>query len=208
MRWRALAVSVAVVSVGLTGCSGGGASTSSPSASGSSAATGKGPSTPSSQGSSVHAVVKRIMSTTDGGAPIATAKGRMEGVGKDVPMIAQVLAIRSTADATVLVWKLKSGTGGKVVTSSSRLSHPPLFDTRLLSIVDGSDGKTYYPYTYVPEGQGFGSDTGCLCSDVPYSTNTEGTVMHAVLPPLPAGTDSVSVKIPGFATMRSVKVSS
>ncbi|TWP35953.1 hypothetical protein [Leekyejoonella antrihumi] len=93
-------------------------------------------------------------------------------------------------------------------TSSYQLAYGPLSDTRLFSLVDAAHGKTYYPLTYAPVGQAFNTPIRCLCSDLPSSVDGTGQVLYAVLPALPDGTTSVNVAIPGFTTMKSVKVTS
>lgn len=154
----------------------------------------------------VKAAIRKIMSTSIGGRAIATARGTLAGPSKTVRVIAQVLAIHRGHDSTVLIWLLKSASGKEVRTSSFQLAHPPLLDTRLVSLVDRRAGRSYYPYTYVPYQQPGGQDTGCLCSDVPASTDGHGTVLYAVMPALPTGTTSVDVTIPGFTTMKAVPV--
>ncbi|TWP35954.1 hypothetical protein [Leekyejoonella antrihumi] len=124
-------------------------------------------------------------------------------------MTAQILRIVRTSLSTTVVWRLKSTSGATVPTNSSQLSGAaPLFDTRQLALVDVEGNKTFYPYTYVPIGQPTGLDTKCLCSDLPDSVSGGGVVLYAMMPALPAGASTVNVSIPGFSTMKSVKVAS
>jgi hypothetical protein len=198
---------VIALSVVVTGCSGGSShkTTSSP-------GTGSG-SVSSSAGSSdggksaADKAIAQVMGSTENLPALASSKGKLKTSSSTSPVVAEVLQVKNSSEATRVTWRLKSASGSSVDTKSFQFARPPLFDTRLLGVVDPASKKTYHPYTYIPA-SGDGSDTSCVCSDLPDSVNAKGAELYAVLPPLPSGVTTVNVTLPGFKAMTGVKVTS
>ncbi|HWC22386.1 MAG TPA: hypothetical protein VG502_08825 [Flexivirga sp.] len=118
-----------------------------------------------------------------------------------------MLQVTTSPQATRVTWRLKSASSATANTKSFQFARPPLFDTRLLGLVNPQTKVTLHPYTSVPAG-GNGMDNECACSSLPDSVNAKGTVLYAVLPALPAGASTVNVTLPGFKPMTGVKVTS
>ncbi|GAB3614212.1 hypothetical protein [Humibacter ginsengisoli] len=150
--------------------------------------------------------IAKIMANGKDLPVLGTSNGTINGPGdQPAKVVAQVLQVSATSDATLVVWRLGSATHQTVSTTSIQLSHPPLFDTRLLGVVDPRAKITYRPYTYVPI-QGNGEDNSCLCSDLPSQVDGEGELLYAVVPPLPSSVKSVDLTLPGFADIKGIKV--
>lgn len=208
---RAVALSVmAVFALGVAGCSddspagvtsAAGSTGATPTTSGSSAA-------PSGEGTSAaDAAIAKVMGSSDKLPVLASGSGSLKTSTGSSAVVAEVLQVMSSPQATRVTWRLKSASSATANTKSFQLARPPLFDTRLLGLVDPRTKSTLHPYTFVPAG-GNGMDNGCACSNLPDSVNATGTVLYAVLPPLPAGTSSVNVTLPGFKPMTDVRVTS
>jgi hypothetical protein len=151
--------------------------------------------------------VAKVMADPKALPVLATSKGTIEtgtGAGTSA-VIAQVLEVRSEANSTLVVWRLKSATGGSVDTASFQLAYPPLMDTRLLGVVDPATKTTFRPYTYVPA-NGDGRDLDCACSTLPQSVDGSGQVLYALVPSLPKSVKKVEITIPGFATTKGISV--
>ena len=157
--------------------------------------------------SAAEAAIAEVMGSGDNLPVLGTSHGTLEASSGKSSVIAEILQVKNSAQATQVTWRLKSASGATADTRSFQFARPPLFDTRLLGVVDPATKKIYHPYTYVPA-QGDGSDTSCVCSELPNSVDTTGTVLYAVLPPLPSGTTTVNVTLPGFAAVTGVKVTS
>ncbi|WP_446665234.1 hypothetical protein [Flexivirga sp. B27] len=147
--------------------------------------------------------IAKVMASSADMPAIASSKGSLEAAVGTSSVRAEVLQVKSTAQATRVIWRLKSASGKSVATNTFQLSRPPLFDTRQLGIVDPKTKKTIHPFTY-----GEPQDPGCVCSTLPDSVNGDGVVLYAVLPPLPSGTSLVNVTLPGFKTMTGVQLTS
>lgn len=147
------------------------------------------------------------MAASDNLPVLASAKGTITASGTQSQVTAEVLQVKDSPQATLVIWRLRSASSSPADTKSFQFARPPLFDTRLLGVVDPGSKKTYRPYTYVPAA-GNGEDIACVCSTLPDSVDSSGTVMYAVLPPIPGGVATVNVTLPGFAAMNGVKVSS
>lgn len=211
---RAIALSaMAVLTLGVAGCSddspsgvtSGGSNSSSvgdaPTSAGSSAASSaKGP-------SAADAAIAKVMGSSNKLPVLASSRGSLKTSTGSSTVVAEVLQVMRSPQATRVIWRLKSASSATANTKSFQFARPPLFDTRLLGLVDARTKHTLHPYTFVPSG-GNGMDNGCACSNFPDSVNTNGIVLYAVLPPLPADTSSVNVTLPGFKTMTGVRVTS
>lgn len=157
--------------------------------------------------SAADAAIAKVMGSSDDLPVLASSKGVLKSSTGSSTVVAEVLQVRSSSQATRITWRLKSASSATANTKSFQFARPPLFDTRLLGIVDPKTKKTFHPYTLVPAG-GDGTDTDCACSSLPDSVNAKGVVLYAVLPALPSGTSSVNVTLPGFKAMPGVKVQS
>lgn len=208
-KWAALSAA-ALLTIAVAGCSGhspsgtvsssGTAGSGTTSSSGGGQPTGKGP-------SAADAAIAKVMGSSNDLRVLASSKGTLKSSTGSAAVVAEVLQVTSSAQATRVTWRLKSATSATANTKSFQFARPPLFDTRLLGVVDPQTKKTFHPYTLVPAG-GDGTDTDCACSSLPDSVNATGTVMYAVLPALPTGVSTVNVSLPGFKTMTGVQVQS
>lgn len=210
---RAVVLSAAaLLTLGVAGCSDDSPSTVTSStvtsSAGSSSAAVPSSGTSSAKGpSAADAAIAKVMGSSDKLPVLATSRGSLKASGGSSTVVAEILQVMRSPQATRVTWRLKSASSTTANTKSFQFARPPLFDTRLLGLVDPKTKSTLHPYTFVPAG-GNGLDNGCACSSLPDSVNAAGTVLYAVLPPLPVGTSSVNVTLPGFTTMTGVKVSS
>lgn len=163
----------------------------------------------SARGSSAaDAAIAKVMGSSDKLPVLASSKGTLQTSTGSSAVIAEVLQVKASADATRVTWRLKSATSATADTKSFQLARPPLFDTRQLGVVDPKTKHALHPYTYVPVSGHDGQDNACACSDLPDSVNADGAVLYAVLPALPTGTTSVNVTLPGFHDLTDVRVGS
>lgn len=206
------AVLAALLSVAVSGCSGSSPSSSTSSSGsthdGSQSATSSAGGSGTKGGSAADDAIAKVMGSSDKLPVLATSHGTLDAAVGSSSVVAEVLQVMTSPQATRVTWRLKSATADEADTKSYQLARPPLFDTRLLGVVDPKTKKTFHPYTYVPMSRDDGQDNACACSSLPDSVNDKGTVLFAVLPPLPTGTTSVNVTLPGFKTMTGVKVAS
>lgn len=204
---KSLAVmTVALVSLPLAGCSGDSPGPTPPPT----GATGSASSTTSVSSdarSAAQDAIAEVMGSSNDLPVAGSSTGSIEASSGRSSVTAEILQVKNTPQATQLTWRLKSAGGATADTRSFQFARPPLTDTRLLGVVDPQTKKTYHPYTYVPA-QGDGSDTACVCSNLPSSVDRTGTVLYAVLPPLPAGATTVNVTLPGFPAVTGVRVTS
>lgn len=208
---RAVALSAAaVLTLGIAGCSSGSSpdvTTSGGSNSGT-ATSGVTSASPGSKGpSAADAAIAKVMGSSNDLPVLASSRGSLKSSAGSATVVAEVLQVMTSGQATRVTWRLKSASEATANTKSFQFARPPLFDTRLLGLVNPQTKTTLHPYTFVPSG-GNGMDNGCACSALPDSVNATGAVLYAVLPPLPAGTTSVNVTLPGFKPMTGVQVTS
>jgi len=166
-----------------------------------------GTSSPQASGrtSAAKAAIARIMAAPADLPVLGTAKGTLTSSTGTTAVVAEILQVRADPDGTIVTWRIKSPTDQKARSSSFQLSRPPLDDTRLLGVVDPATHTTYRAYTYAPA-QGDGSDTACLCSDLPTDVDGGGELMYALVPTLPDSVKTVDVTLPGFATVTGIGV--
>lgn len=207
---KAVALSAAaVLTLGIAGCSKGSSHGAASSGNGSSGAVSSaaGSSGAARSTSAADAAIAKVMGSSNNLPVLASAGGTLKSSTGSSAVVAEVLQVMTAPQATRVTWRLKSASSATANTKSFQLARPPLFDTRLLGLVNPQTKVTLHPFTFVPDG-GNGMDNGCACSSLPDSVNATGTVLYAVLPPLPAGTSSVNVTLPGFTTMTGVQVTS
>lgn len=121
------------------------------------------------------------------------------------PVEVEILAVRATAETTLLRWQLRSGTDDRVDTYTQSLSlRPSTFDTRALSLVDARGNQRVQPFTIAAQSRG--ADGSCLCSSLPPSVGAKGIPMYALFPPLSPDATTVDVVIPGLPTAEKVPV--
>ncbi|MFC6708040.1 hypothetical protein [Flexivirga alba] len=180
--------------------SGSSTSGSAPSSGGSGTSSTKGP-------SAADAAIAKVMGSSNDLPVLASSSGTLNTSTGSSAVVAEVLQVMTSDQATRVTWRLKSASSATANTKSFQFARPPLFDTRLLGLVNSQTKTTLHPYTSVPAG-GNGMDNGCACSSLPDSVNSQGTILYAVLPALPTGATTVNVTLPGFKTMTGVKVTS
>lgn len=157
--------------------------------------------------SAADAAIAKVMGSSDDLPVLATSKGTLRTSTGSSAVVAEVLQVMSSPQATRVTWRLKSASSATANTKSFQFARPPLFDTRLLGLVNPQTKAALHPYTSVPAG-GNGMDNSCACSSLPDSVNSTGAVLYAVLPALPSGTTTVNITLPGFKTMTGVQVAS
>lgn len=77
-------------------------------------------------------------------------------------------------------------------------------DLRAVSVVDDGSGWRLRPYTIRDADDKL--DLGCACAPFPTRLTGSGADVHALLPPLTAGTRSVTVELPGLDPVTDVPV--
>jgi hypothetical protein len=170
------------------------------------ACTGSEPSTgasPSDGGpTDVKALTAELLAMTPV-EPVATGPGVLAGpTGGPVEVVVDVLEVRAEAESTELRWLLRGPGDEQLDVYTSALSRDLLFDTRQVGVE--VDGRRLQAYTYdVPSSE---SDLGCACSRLPAQVGSDGRILTALLPPLPAGARTVAVVVPGVVVLEQVPV--
>lgn len=128
--------------------------------------------------------------------------GAVSGAVGDGQVEVQVVEVLADADGAELVMVLRGDASGEMHTwSDSRGVYP---DIRAVDVVDTSSGWRLQPYTILDADGKVPVD--CACAEFPQRLTDDGEVVHALLPPLTAGTTSVTVEIPGLEPVADVPV--
>ncbi|UZN02152.1 hypothetical protein [Cellulomonas sp. S1-8] len=134
--------------------------------------------------------------------PDADVLGETSGTVEDTPIDVQVLAVVADPAGTDLVLRLDGEHRGSFSGwSDSRGVHN---DLRGVSVVDEGSGWRLRPYT-IQDSDGL-QDLGCACAPFPSRLSGGGADVHALLPPLTAGTQTVTVELPGLDPVTDVPV--
>jgi hypothetical protein len=163
------------------------------------------PTTPSPTALTADDVAQRIHDTAFPTGSVAHTSGTLDAVD-DVKVTIDVVALEALPDSTLLELRLATASGEQADTSTFQFAVAPFLDTRNIGLIDPADGKTYRPFTYQNARDVNGQNTGCLCDDVPASTDGAGVLISMIMPALPDGTSSVDIAIPGMKKMTGVPV--
>jgi len=185
-----LAAAGVAVALALTGCT---------------AAPDPHPSTPTPTVQTADEVAQQIRDTTVPTRSLAQTSGMLDGVD-DVTVKIDVVTLDALPDSTLLELRIATASGEQADISTFQFAVEPFLDTRNIGIVDTADGTTYRPFTYPNARDVDGQNTGCLCNDVPTSTDGTGILVSMIMPPLPAEVSTVDVVIPGMEKMTDVPV--
>lgn len=149
--------------------------------------------------------VQNLLEGEEAPPPVASITGELViDFADPSPVEVDILAVRATAQTTLLRWQLRSGTNDRVRTYTQSLSlRPSTFDTRALSLVDARGNQRVQPFTVAEQS---GGDGGCLCSTMPPSVGAKGIPMYALFPPLSPDATTVDVVIPGLPIAEKVPV--
>ncbi len=137
--------------------------------------------------------------------PVASVSGTVTSEKGDWDVQVDVLGVQADADGTDLTYVLRSTDG-----STTEVDRRPWGDgrdiwndTRSIVLV-APGGERLLPYTgYISSREG--ADDFCACGMMPRSVG-EGDLMGALLPPLPAGTTTVTLELPGLEPLADVPV--
>ncbi|MCQ9385558.1 hypothetical protein [Brevibacterium moorei] len=149
---------------------------------------------------------QQIMGSQEETDSAGLGAGTLDAASGPVKVGAEAVSVQTDAQETRVTWRLKNLAHGTVDTGSFQLARPPLMDTRALGLADAGGGRVYHPYTYVPVNSIGGEDTACVCSELPERTNDSGQLLYAELPPLPESVHTVTLTLPGFASVKNVPV--
>ncbi|MGN8025998.1 hypothetical protein [Microbacterium sp. 22242] len=181
----------AALSIALAGCTSSPAPKPSPTASGSSTL-------------SAADVAAKIAAAKPSTASIAHVTGTLATSGVGVRI--DVEQVRALADSTMIVWRLSTASGTKQDVSTFQFAVAPDTDGRNIALSVGGGATTVRPYTFRYQNR-TGQGSSCLCGDIGPDTDGTGQQLYALMPPLPAGTKTVDVSMPGFDVMKDVPVS-
>lgn len=149
-------------------------------------------------------LTQQLLEREEAPAPVATVRGPLAVPSGSASVEVDVLAVRASAETTLLRWRLRSATGQTQQVFTSSLARPNVFDTRAVALVDAAGNQRLEPFTYIPQLKT--DDLRCACSPIPKSVSAAGVQMYALFPPLAANATTVDVVIPGLPTAEKVAV--
>jgi hypothetical protein len=164
------------------------------------------PTATSDTGLTAKEVAAKIAETTLPTTSLADATGTINGPDTSVPVRIDVEEVRALTDSTMLVWRLSTASGTQEDISSFQFAVAPFLDTRNVALVVDDGATTLRPYTFQYRNDSQ-QPMSCLCAKPAHAADGTGLQLFALMPPLPKGTKTVEVAVPGFDPMKDVPVS-
>ena len=197
---RGSALLATLLLVALSGCTGGASSSTSSTASSSGASPSAGPSVDTA--AAVQALVRQYLPWRP--PAVASVDGTVTAlsgtVSRPAPARLEILQVQGTPSSTVLRMRLTSAAPVQLQ-ANSRFSRGLKINIDVAGVrLDvPPSGFSTWPDLFAP-GAGR-TPTICTCSLIPADLDRDGVQLSATFPPLPQGTSSVVVRLPGFSAV-------